>query len=150
MFKRICLHIIFSIAILGAISDVFGAQKSSEKVEYFNKGGKVSSIPKNVIKNTEEFIKSATKADRNALSNVGRGLQKHSSRKGPFSNLKFSHKDANQTGERVLRDILNSKNKQYEYPKNGCIEIYDKVTGRGVSVSRNGKFNGFREFKDIT
>jgi len=107
-------------------------------------------IPKNIIKDTEKFVRSATKPNKNGLTNVGRGLQKHSSRSGSaFSNVKFSHKNADKTGEKVLRDILNSKNKHFEYPKNGCKEIYDKITGRGVSISRNGEFNGFREFKDI-
>ncbi|MCP3660427.1 MAG: hypothetical protein GY830_09035, partial [Bacteroidetes bacterium] len=115
----------------------------------FDSRNRPQTIPKNVIKDTEKFISSATKANRNNLSNVGRGLQKHSSRSGAFKNIKFSHKDANQVGEKVLRDILNSKNKHFEYPKNGCIEIYDKITGRGVSISREGLFNGFREFQNL-
>ena len=62
---------------------------------------KTAKIPKNVINNTENFIKDAIKHDRNSLSKVGRGLQKHSSRKGPFNNIKFSHKNANEVGEKV-------------------------------------------------
>ncbi|MCP3660579.1 MAG: hypothetical protein GY830_09825, partial [Bacteroidetes bacterium] len=109
-------------------------------------GGSIKTIPKNVIKNTEEFVKSATKSDRNGLSKLGRGLQKHSSRKGSaFKDVKFSHKNADQIGEKILRNILNSKDKTIQKLPNGTTNIFDKNTGRGVNISREGLFNGFRD-----
>lgn len=33
---------------------------------------------------------------------------------------------------------------------NGTKIVYDKVSGRGFSISREGKFNGFRDFKERT
>ncbi|MFW9928254.1 MAG: hypothetical protein ACFFD1_02575 [Candidatus Thorarchaeota archaeon] len=53
--KRFWLRIIFSIALLGAVSNVFGLDKGCKKIEYRSGSGK---IPKNVIKDTEKFIRS--------------------------------------------------------------------------------------------
>lgn len=94
----------------------------------------------------EEFIKSATKPNKNGLNNVGRALQKHSTRKGPFSNIKFFHKDADIVGEKILRDILNSKHRKIVYEPNNTTTIYDMLSRRGVNVSRKGIFNGFRGY----
>ena len=49
----------------------------------------------------------------------------------------------------VLNDILNSKNQLIQEAENGTKSIFDKATGRGVNVSRNGEFNGFRDMKEI-
>ena len=144
--KKILQYIILMMLSLGAISNAKTLDFSHERMIYRKGGGKV---PKNIIKDTEKFISSATKANKNNLSNVGRGLQKHSSRSGAFKNIKFSHKDANQVGEKVLRDILNSPKQKFEFKTNGTKIIYDEITGRGVSISRTGEFNGFRELEKI-
>ncbi len=106
----------------------------------------IQHVPKSVIANTEQFVQQATQSSKNGLSVLGRSLQKHSARPGPFQGIQFSHKTANQTGRRVLREILRSPNKMMELQPNGTTFIYDNVTKRGFSVSRNGVFNGFREF----
>ncbi len=141
--KKIWLYIVLLLCFSSAISQSKSIDFSHERKIYRSKAGKV---PKNVIKDTEKFISSATKANRNNLSSVGRGLQKHSSRSGAFKNIKFSHKDANQVGEKVLRDILNSRNRKIVPEPNNTKTIYDLITGRGVNVSRDGVFNGFRDY----
>ncbi len=145
--KKMWLYIVFLLFFSSAISQAKSIEFSHERNIYRTKaGGSIKSIPKNVIKNTEEFVKSATKSDRNGLSKLGRGLQKHSSRKGSaFKDVKFSHKNADQIGEKILRNILNSKDKTIQKLPNGTTNIFDKNTGRGVNISREGLFNGFRD-----
>jgi RHS repeat-associated protein len=83
------------------------------------------------------------------LTQVGRALQKHSGREGSsFSDVKFSHKTANSDGLKILNDIMDSKNQMIESAENGTTTIFDKTSGRGVNVSREGSFNGFRDSKD--
>ncbi len=112
-------------------------------------GQAIHSIPKSVIANTEQFVKQATQSSRNGLSVVGRGLQKHSARSGPFQGIQFSHRTANSTGERVVREILNSSEKFLRREANGTKTIYDLTTGRGVNISRQGVFNGFRDLDHL-
>jgi hypothetical protein len=45
----------------------------------------------------------------------------------------------------ILNQIINSKNKVIQSAENGGKLIFDKTTGRGFGVSREGLFNGFRE-----
>ena len=49
---------------------------------------------------------------------------------------------------RVIKQILNSKNQVVEVAPRGGYEIYDPITKRGFSVSRNGLFNGFRNYQE--
>ncbi|MDR1054491.1 MAG: hypothetical protein LBL90_01395 [Prevotellaceae bacterium] len=96
-----------------------------------------------------EFIKSATEfTGSQGLTNVGRALQKYIGREGPpFQSINFSHKTANQQGLQTLQNIMNSKNQIIQQAKNGGFYIFDKSTGMGFGVSRNGRFNGFRDLK---
>lgn len=50
----------------------------------------------------------------------------------------------------VLKDIINSKKRIEISESNGTKTVYDKITGRGFNISREGKFNGFRDMKEMT
>lgn len=84
-------------------------------------------------------------ADRNGLTQVGRALQKHSSREGSvFNGLSCGSATArNEQGLRVLDEILNDPG--------GRTEMLDRVTniwdstGRGVRFGNDGSFMGFLE-----
>ena len=95
----------------------------------------------------DEFLSSATKSwGDQGLTVVGRALQKHAGREGSvFQGIKFSHKTANQDGLNILKDIIGSKNPIIQQAKGGGQYIFDRATGRGVGISREGLFNGFRE-----
>jgi filamentous hemagglutinin len=95
----------------------------------------------------DDFLSSATKLwGEQGLTTVGRALQKHAGRDGSvFQEIKFSHKTANQDGLSILNQIMNSKNQVIQTAENGSKLIFDKTTGRGFGVSREGLFNGFRE-----
>jgi len=45
----------------------------------------------------------------------------------------------------ILNQIKSSKNQIIQSAENGGKLIFDKATGRGFGVSREGLFNGFRE-----
>jgi hypothetical protein len=47
----------------------------------------------------------------------------------------------------VLKSILDSKDRIVQKLENGTMNIFDKSTRRGVNISRDGNFNGFRELK---
>ena len=97
------------------------------------------------------FIKSALRNDRNGLSQIGRALQKHAGRaNSSFSDIRFSGRTATEDGMKILRDIMRSKNKVVDIEANGTKTVYDKVSGRGFNISREGKFNEFRDFKERT
>ena len=101
-----------------------------------------------VISDMKAFTSSATAESRNGLTAVGRALQKHAGREGSsFAEIQFSGKTGNQQGLDVMNEILGSKNQLVKELKNGTSNIFDKTTGRGVNVSRNGTFNGFRDLK---
>jgi hypothetical protein len=73
---------------------------------------------------------------------VSRALQKHAGTEGlSLADLKFSSKKGNQHSLDVVNEILNSKNQLIDDVGNGTKTIFDKTTGRGVNVSRNGEFN---------
>jgi RHS repeat-associated protein len=100
------------------------------------------------INSMDDFLASATQPSKQqGLTEAGRALQKHSGRAGSvFQDIKFSHKTANQEAMKILNDILNSQNRVIRSAQQGGYEIFDAITRRGVGVSRNGLFNGFREF----
>jgi hypothetical protein len=80
------------------------------------------------------------------LTQAGRALQKHAGRSGSvFGEIKFSHKTANQDALDIINKIRNSPNQVILPAENGGSMIFDKSTGMGIGVSRNGNFNGFRE-----
>jgi hypothetical protein len=101
-----------------------------------------------VINNFEKFTASALKISKNGLSEIGRALQKHVGREGVFKGIKFSGKTATQEGMNVMKKILNSEKQLIDEEVNGTKTIYDKVTGRGVNVNRQGEFGGFRELPE--
>lgn len=111
---------------------------------------KISSVidsSKGFLSLGDEFIKSATKPWGNqGLTNVGRALQKHAGREGSvFREVKFSHKTANEDALSILNQIKYSPNKIIQQAENGGTLIFDKPSGMGFGVSREGLFNGFRE-----
>lgn len=48
----------------------------------------------------------------------------------------------------VVKNIVNANKQLIDEEINGTRTIYDKVSGRGVNVSRSGEFNGFRELQN--
>lgn len=97
------------------------------------------------------LIGSAMKSSKNGLTEVGRALQKHIGRKGSsFSDIKWSAKTGDADGLRILTDIISSNNKLIKDYPNGTRSIFDLNTGRGFNISREGKFNGFRDIKEET
>jgi hypothetical protein len=113
-------------------------------------GGVLNKVFAGNAEKLNAFIKSASSPDKNGLTMAGRALQKHAGREGSsFSNIKFSGKTANEDGLNVVKSILNAENKVVQNLENGTTNIFDKATGRGVNISRDGKFNGFRDLKNI-
>lgn len=109
-----------------------------------------SAAEKMTITNMESFTASATAESKNGLTVVGRALQKHAGREGSsFADIQFSGKTGNQQGLNIMNEILGSKNQLIEAETNGTKTIFDNTTGRGVNVSRNGTFNGFRDIKEL-
>jgi hypothetical protein len=102
------------------------------------------------IQNMKVFMESAKQESKNGLTAAGRALQKHAGREGSsFADIKFSGKTGNEQGLEVLNGILKSENKLIQKAENGTTNIFDQNTGRGVNVSRNGVFNGFRDLKEV-
>jgi len=95
----------------------------------------------------KEFMESATAPwGKQGLTVVGRALQKHAGRKDSvFESIKFSHKTGNKDALKILNKIITSENRVFKPAERGGVEIYDKVSGQGFGVSREGLFNGFRE-----
>ena len=113
-------------------------------------GGQVFKISWTAAKGlglTDEFFVSLNEPADQGLTAAGRALQKHASREGSvFKDIKFSHKTANQDALDVIQDIINSPNKIIQKAPNGNGSwIFDKTTGRGFAVTKEGLFNGFRE-----
>lgn len=96
---------------------------------------------------SDDFFTSTTKpTGTQGLTEVGRALQKHSGREGSvFEAIKFSHKTANYEEYDIFKRIINSPTQLYQAAENGGTLVFDKSTGMGFGVSRNGLFNGFRE-----
>ena len=102
-----------------------------------------------IVPNKGIFMNSVLSTSKNGMTQIGRALQKHAGRaNSSFSNINFSGKTATEDGLNVLKDIMNSKKKIIDLESNGTKTIYDKATGRGFSISREGKFNGFRDLKE--
>jgi RHS repeat-associated protein len=96
---------------------------------------------------TDEFFTSLNEPAEQGLTAAGRALQKHVGREGSvFKDIKFSHKTVNQDALDIIQDIINSPNKIIQKAPNGNGSwIFDKTTGRGFAVTKEGVFNGFRE-----
>ena len=123
-----------------------GVAKGAAKAQ---KVGDTAKTPHQVLPNSDAFLKSAESVWKDGaqgtLSVAGRALSKHSGRTGSaFSNIKFSGKTANQDSMRVIKEIMNSKNRVIRVNPNGTTDIYDSVSRRGLNISRKGLFNGFR------
>ena len=50
----------------------------------------------------------------------------------------------------IFINITQSNNKVIDIETNGTKTIYDKVSGRSFNKSCEGKFNGFRDSKELT
>ena len=50
----------------------------------------------------------------------------------------------------IFINITQSNNKVIDIEANGTKTVNDKVSGCGFNISRKGKFNGFRVFKERT
>ena len=97
------------------------------------------------------FMNSALSPSKNGMTQIGRALQKHTGRaNSSFSNITYSGHSATEDGMNVLKDIINSKKRIEISESNGTKTVYDKITGRGFNISREGKFNGFRDMKEMT
>jgi len=113
-------------------------------------GGQIFKISWSAAKGlglTDEFFASLNAPAEQGLTAAGRALQKHAGREGSvFKNIKFSHKTGNQDALDIIQDIINSPNKIIQKAPNGNGSwIFDKTTGRGFAVTKEGVFNGFRE-----
>ena len=98
----------------------------------------------------DAVLKNATEANRNGLTNAGRGLQKHIGRgDDAFKKIPFSHKTADQQAQEIIDKILKSPNRIEKKATQGGWEVYDIVTKQGFGVSREGKFNGFRTLDNV-
>lgn len=101
------------------------------------------------INNVDKFVASSLRTYKNGSTIIGKAFQKHTSREGGvFSMLKHSGKTETQDGMKVMKEILNSDKQLIDQEVNGTKTIYDKVTGRGVNVNRQGEFGGFRELPE--
>ncbi len=100
-----------------------------------------------ILKLSVKILESASKPlGEQGLTVVGRALQKHAGREGSvFQSVKFSHLTANDEGMKILNEIMNAEAKIITNAENGGKLIFDKATGRGFGISREGLFNGFRE-----
>jgi len=137
-----------------------GVKKAAQGFKKVGRGAKVAKRTgdttkalKQALPNKDVFLRSAEATWKNdakgTLSVAGRALQKHAGRAGSaFSDIKFSGKTANQDAMKVIKEILNSKNQVVEVAPRGGYEIYDPIAKRGFSVSHNGLFNGFRNYKE--
>jgi RHS repeat-associated protein len=106
----------------------------------------IRTVEQPVVNYSKNFMSSATNEWGQGLSIVGRALQKHAGRIGSrFAGIKFSHKTANEVALNELNKILKSNNQIIQKAENGGTLIFDKTTGRGFGVSREGLFNGFRD-----
>ncbi|MCK0203251.1 hypothetical protein MWN41_09525 [Ornithobacterium rhinotracheale] len=114
----------------------------------FGAGGKYINVLKSssIIRNRSAFLNSVFKPSKNGMTSVGRALQKHAGRAGStFEDITFSGKTATKDGIKVINEIIRSKNSLIDLEKNGTKTIYDKTTGRGFNINRQGHFGGFRE-----
>jgi len=95
-------------------------------------------------KNIDDFLNEGARIDRNGLTKAGRALQKHGSRSGSVF-PKVSGKMLNSRGQSILNEILHSPNKIVRPNRFGGLDIFDKITGRGVRYDAEGLFKGFLE-----
>jgi len=122
---------------------------ASELEGFLGMFSKSSDRLKKAIPNPEAFLASVEEVwkqgAQGSLNNAGRALQKHASRVGSsFSDTQFSGKTANQDAKKLIKEILSSKNQVIKKHPQGGYHIFDRVTGRGIAVSRKGVFNGVR------
>jgi len=119
----------------------FGIIKGAKNV------GKANETYTNSI-NTDTLLKEAgQELDKGGLTKAGRALQKHGDREGSvFPEVTGNVASKNQQGQKILEEILNSKNKEIKDNRfGGGKDIYDKNTGRGVRFDSDNKMKGFLE-----
>ncbi|MCP5517100.1 MAG: hypothetical protein H7A45_07585 [Verrucomicrobiales bacterium] len=82
--------------------------------------------------------------DKNGLTVAGRALQKHGDRAGSvFPKSTGNPAARNAQGQKVLGEILQSKNQTIRQNRMGGLDIFDAQTGRGVRFDINGNMLGF-------
>jgi RHS repeat-associated protein len=86
------------------------------------------------------------KRDKKGLSEAGRALEKHGSRKGSvFPPATGNASAKSQQGQKILREILESRQQQIRPNRFGGQDIFDMSSGRGVRYDGSGKMMGFLE-----
>ncbi|WP_346984948.1 hypothetical protein [Chryseobacterium sp. POE27] len=111
-----------------------------------------SKISNRFIPNAGKLLNSMLAPSKGGMSAIGRALQKHAGRAGSsFENVIYSGKTATEDAMKIVNDIVTSK-PMIDLEKNGTKTFYDKATGRGFNVNRQGEFGGFRELpkRDVT
>jgi RHS repeat-associated protein len=110
-----------------------------------------SKISNRFIPNAGKLLNSMLSPTKNGMSKIGQALQKHAGRPGTFQNILYSGKTATEDAMKIVNEIVTSK-PMIDLETNGTKSFYNRTTGRGFNVSRNGEFNGFRELpkRDIT
>ncbi len=94
--------------------------------------------------NIKDLLEAGEKPDRNGLTKSGRALQKHGDRSDSlYPRATGSAANKNQQGQKVLENILKSRNKWQRPNRFGGIDIFDKTTGRGVRYNGAGEMMGF-------
>ena len=119
------------------------------EVKQVGKSGNATNALQQVLPSKDAFLKSAEATWENGaqgtLSVAGRALQKHAGRAGSaFCDIEFSGKTANQDAMRIIKEIMNSKNRNIRVNPNGTTDVYDSISRKGFNISRKGLFNGFR------
>ena len=92
----------------------------------------------------QRMLRAGLEPDRNMLTRAGRGLQKHGDRvDSPFPRSTGTAAERNAQGQRVLEEILRSKNQVVKMAKQGHLDVIDAATGRGVRFRPDGSLRGF-------
>ncbi|HBT73484.1 MAG TPA: hypothetical protein DEB37_14915 [Lysinibacillus sp.] len=101
--------------------------------------GNISSkISNRFIPDAGKLLNSMLASSKNGMSAIGRALQKHAGRAGSsFENVIYSGKTATDDAMKIVNDIVTSK-PMIDLEKNGTKTFYDKATGRGFNVNRQG------------
>ncbi|MDO5616143.1 MAG: RHS repeat-associated core domain-containing protein [Cruoricaptor ignavus] len=108
-------------------------------------GNIVSKVSNRYIPNAGKLVNSMLTPTRGRQTEISLALQKHTLREGSVFGSKFSGKTGTSDGMKIIDEIVSSNKLLIDLEKNGTKTIYDKVTGRGFNINRQGEFGGFRE-----
>ena len=94
----------------------------------------------------QRMLRAGATPDRNLLTRAGRGLQKHGDREGSvFPRSAGTAAERNAQAQRVLEQILRSRNQLVQRTRDGGVQVIDLGTGRGARFTREGALRGFLE-----